>query len=1019
MDKGSKSNDVQTGLPKYKDGPGNEPYARSNKHSTTQTNGETQCEPTAQRSPIKTNTDSASLKVSINLKLEREKDKLFCVSESAKNEMLATAEEQLDPGLLYLVTKSHLLFAQLTIDTVQHHYRKENLDGITHPVEQHAELPHTGMTSPLTSTNIDSGESDDVQLAVSHNYDEESRGSFSEATPLFAIELDDTKTEDSCIETVVSQSEKRFDKRPTSSGYALSSVTDGQPRLATTDAGSSCNIISAHGDRRTRPITPNLFTANTQIGKTPKRQTGHEGVTREGYQPTHVSVVESNAMQKISHDNAVDGTPGHDVAADKNASKATNLEDAVSQWKLAFEDDNGGSRPRMSYLLESSRIDDYSLSEPEFDAETDISSQLPTEDGSHSQQEEEHTLSSLETSSSFFDETESQNDPEGPLWRQNFLGQCLGVVEKRFQKAYANTCIKPVCAHPKVLEFTDECDQLPVSELEKHQKFGGSAESEFKAHGPFTKEETKQLINNFINVVTAYRMKFPYLISGIQTGLESRREIFDFGKLKDDQRVFAKLCVGLTNRSVMGCVVHLRFILASDPITEDRGELSLLLNRLFTGFGPDWATIARITGVEQGTIKIILAENHRLEPHEMTQQWWFIAHQLMLENKRFTPRPSRHLPLVDVPWQPSSLSLHNTMSCLNRHELSFRSNSSRDNHVIKSRGSEDLVQRKLALRSGSKHRAQIGVNHIAESTDNCALQNRHSTINVCHDAEEFEKSDKKLCLRLPNTPVIRATTSRGEVIESKVQSLSTLGDQKFSSGKDNVNVSEQTLLLSTDGCGQQTMAKPETQFLTTMPTQHSTPLDNKETSQIKSPAMTKVKENKKNIGPNISQGYLPGTKRSRRESEPDEQSRVGKLSQFSSRSKNTLMICANRSEPAVSSVDDAALSSVELDSGAEALFVVGTSSEKPAPKRSRLARELESIATTEVACRKLPLLLIEMSPHPPRQIGFNPCQPKTLILPSSIDPNDVALGEAVALQIDPATIFSDNSTPDSTPGGWS
>lgn len=64
----------------------------------------------------------------------------------------------------------------------------------------------------------------------------------------------------------------------------------------------------------------------------------------------------------------------------------------------------------------------------------------------------------------------------------------------------------------------------------------------------FDESELNRLINNLNVVATAYKMRFPYLLAGIQTGLETRRHLFDFNDLQSKHQIYAKLCNGLDNR---------------------------------------------------------------------------------------------------------------------------------------------------------------------------------------------------------------------------------------------------------------------------------------------------------------------------------------------------------------------------------------------------------------------------------------------------------------------------------------
>lgn len=61
-------------------------------------------------------------------------------------------------------------------------------------------------------------------------------------------------------------------------------------------------------------------------------------------------------------------------------------------------------------------------------------------------------------------------------------------------------------------------------------------------------------------MATAFRMRFPYLLAGIQTGLETKKDIFVFSEFKDEHRVFAKLCFGLAKRLVQGYIDNLYVI---------------------------------------------------------------------------------------------------------------------------------------------------------------------------------------------------------------------------------------------------------------------------------------------------------------------------------------------------------------------------------------------------------------------------------------------------------------------------
>lgn len=68
-------------------------------------------------------------------------------------------------------------------------------------------------------------------------------------------------------------------------------------------------------------------------------------------------------------------------------------------------------------------------------------------------------------------------------------------------------------------------------------------------------------------------------------------------------------------RRVLECITQLRLVLESDLVTDDARELELLVNRLFTGFGPEWPTIARITGISQTAIKDILIQTNNMSKY--------------------------------------------------------------------------------------------------------------------------------------------------------------------------------------------------------------------------------------------------------------------------------------------------------------------------------------------------------------------------------------------------------------------
>ncbi|XP_022710017.1 uncharacterized protein LOC111272705 isoform X2 [Varroa jacobsoni] len=364
-------------------------------------------------------------------------------------------------------------------------------------------------------------------------------------------------------------------------------------------------------------------------------------------------------------------------------SPKTPVIESTNRYDLALEDDVNFDCRSKALHLESSRLDDSTSDAGDVNRSNSYlfldRKNLAVDEGS-GDLSLERTISissGSDTSSSFFDEDEHEVDPDGPLWRQNFLGQCVLLVEKRFQKAYANTCIKPLCAQfNNVYEVTNDADRLPTSELDIHQNIMVMSDSQVTHRHPFTQQETKQLVCNFINMATAFRMRFPYLLAGIQTGLETKKDIFVFSEFKDEHRVFAKLCFGLAKRRVLECITQLRLVLESDLVTDDARELELLVNRLFTGFGPEWPTIARITGISQTAIKDILIQTNNMNIREPTP--WFVVHECLLKEKRFVPRPSRHSPLPEVPRQPQSFSLHTTMSCLSKSTLR-NSNKTRSN----------------------------------------------------------------------------------------------------------------------------------------------------------------------------------------------------------------------------------------------------------------------------------------------------------------------------------------------------
>lgn len=67
----------------------------------------------------------------------------------------------------------------------------------------------------------------------------------------------------------------------------------------------------------------------------------------------------------------------------------------------------------------------------------------------------------------------------------------------------------------------------------------------------------------------------------------------------------------------MSCVFELRLTLIAPPVSGSEEELSRLLGRLFAGFGPDWATLSKLTGLEERRIKVMLAKTHNLGRYKL------------------------------------------------------------------------------------------------------------------------------------------------------------------------------------------------------------------------------------------------------------------------------------------------------------------------------------------------------------------------------------------------------------------
>lgn len=66
------------------------------------------------------------------------------------------------------------------------------------------------------------------------------------------------------------------------------------------------------------------------------------------------------------------------------------------------------------------------------------------------------------------------------------------------------------------------------------------------------------------------------------------------------------------SRTVKCCVGQLRRMIMPKPLDAGFVNIPIILLRLFAGFGPDWPTLSRLTGIDQLRMKNILAKLHNL-----------------------------------------------------------------------------------------------------------------------------------------------------------------------------------------------------------------------------------------------------------------------------------------------------------------------------------------------------------------------------------------------------------------------
>ncbi|XP_018496655.1 uncharacterized protein LOC100903053 [Galendromus occidentalis] len=222
-------------------------------------------------------------------------------------------------------------------------------------------------------------------------------------------------------------------------------------------------------------------------------------------------------------------------------------------------------------------------------------------------------------------------DKPTPNWQSDFFRKCAELVELRFSKPIRTTCVKPFYGNfSSCWRDCNEALRLETSSLPAHREFQATISDCENCQEVFSPAETAILIRNFFQIAKAYSLRHPYLLACLQTGLETRKEVYDFNKFRTAHQLVEKLCLDLPEKSSLGCIVQLRSILTPQVLPYTGLEAENVVAELFARFGPDWNTISRLTGFNQFTLKTMVAIVHNVDLGVVSPQVWFEIHQKVL-----------------------------------------------------------------------------------------------------------------------------------------------------------------------------------------------------------------------------------------------------------------------------------------------------------------------------------------------------------------------------------------------------